>query len=453
MYSPEFKYKALKTLEECNGSCILAARKLQVVCSRTIRRWRDEAAKPPRRHYSHLSATQKRKIAEEVERGTSVTTLADRYGVSITSVYNIRNGFRTKGGLAFMDAKESIEVPQIDLDDMPNDIEALKKRCAELEMDNAILEQTIEILKKDPGVDPSELTNREKAMVIDALSNRFTVISLCKRLQIPRCSYYYAKSAASRPDAHTKTRKRIRAIFESSRMTFGSERIWNALRCGDDGDESLVISEKVVRRLMREEGLVVIYNKKKRNYSSYKGEISEHPGDKVKRDFHADRPNEKWLTDITQFTLPGYKCYLSAIIDCFDGKVITFRLSKSPDAELANSTLLDAVKCLEDGDVPILHSDCGCHYRWPGWISICAANNIVRSMSKKACSPDNAACEAFFGRLKNEFFYYRDWEDVTFEDFGKMLSEYIGYYNGKRKKKSLGWMSPISYRQASGYAA
>ena len=352
-----------------------------------------------------------------------------------------------------MERKEKIEVPRIDPKDLPDDIDALKKRCAELELDNAILEQTIEILKKEPGVDPSDLSNTGKMMVIGASKARFSVSDLCDRLCIARSSYYYSRNAAKRPDPHADMRNRIRAIFEQSGMTFGSERIWHSLRVGDDGLDPVIVSEKVVRRLMREEGLVVIYNKKKRTYSSYKGEISEHPGNKVCRNFHTDKPNVLWLTDITQFTLPDYKCYLSAIIDCFDGKVTSYRLSKNPDAKLANSTLIQAVGSIRASEHPMLHSDCGCHYRWPGWIGLCEAHGIVRSMSKRACSPDNAACEAFFGRLKNEFFYYRDWDSVSFEEFSDRLDRYIKYYNNDRKKKSLGWMSPMQYRKSLGYAA
>lgn len=453
MFSAEFKAKALKTIEDCNGSCVLAARELKVVCARTLYRWRREKQRPPKRRFYHLSPNEKLHLAQEYEDGVGVSELAEKYGVSMSTVYNIRNDFREKGAFAFMNLSENIKVPKIDPDDMPDDIEALKKRCAELEMDNAILEQTIEILKKDPGVDPSDLTNPEKTMVIGALKNSFSIKALCKRLHIPRCSYYYAKKATERPDKHADVRRRIRVIFEKSHKTFGSERIWSTLRNGGDGEDLLRISEKVVRRLMREEGLEVIYNKKKRIYNSYKGEISAHPGDVVERNFHAARPNEKWLTDITQFTLPGYKCYLSVIIDCFDGKVASFRLSRSPNAELANSTLLDALECLEEGERPVLHSDCGCHYRWPGWINLCNRFGIIRSMSKKGCSPDNAACEGFFGRLKNEFFYHRDWEDVGFGEFGHLLDSYIDYYNYSRKKKALGWMSPVEYRLSLGYAA
>lgn len=453
MYSPEFKKKALRIIDKHGGSCIKASRELGVVCPRTLRRWRDESKKKPRRRYAHLSRAQKRSIARQFQQGTSAAILSERYGVCVTSIYNIRNEYRQMGEFSFMDRKETIEVPKIDPAELPNDIEQLKKRCAELELDNAILEQTIEILKKDPGVDPSDLSNTEKMMVIDALGARFSVSELCGKLRIARSSYYYSKTASQRPDPHAATRARIRTIFERSRSTFGAERIWHALRGGDDGLEPVIISEKIVRRLMKEEGLVVIYNKRRRSYSSYKGEISEHPGNKVCRNFHADAPDMLWLTDITQFTLPDYKCYLSAIIDCFDGKVVSHRLSRIPDADLANSTLIRAAESIGVSRRPILHSDCGCHYRWSGWIDLCERYGIARSMSKKACSPDNAACEAFFGRLKNEFFHYRDWSGVSYEEFSGRLDRYIDYYNNGRRKKSLGWLSPTEYRKSLGYAA
>ena len=70
-------------------------------------------------------------------------------------------------------------------------------------------------------------------------------------------------------------------------------------------------------------------------------------------------------------------------------------------AALANGSLEDACGTLSPGQHPVCHSDRGCHYRWPGWIGICEGNGLTRSMSKKGCSPDNSACEGFFGRLKN----------------------------------------------------
>lgn len=171
------------------------------------------------------------------------------------------------------------------------------------------------------------------------------------------------------------------------------------------------------------------------------------------RDFHAGRPNELWLTDVTQFTMDGYKCWLSPVIDCFDGMVVAWRLSRSPDAAMSEGMLLDAVATLGDGERPTVHSDRGCHYRWPGWIRICEDHGLTRSMSAKGRSPDNAAAEGFFGRLKNEFFHCRDWKGVDYDEFHERLAAYLNYYNETRIKKSLGWKSPAQYRRSLGLVA
>lgn len=174
---------------------------------------------------------------------------------------------------------------------------------------------------------------------------------------------------------------------------------------------------------------MIYHRKPKRHWSSYAGEISGVPENLVERNFHAEAPSTLWLTVITQFTLPLFKCYLSALVDCFDGKVISWTISKHPNAELVNTILDDAIETLDAGNVPILHSDRGAHYRWPGWIKRCSLAGIARSMSKKDCSPDNSAMEGFFGRLKNEFFYHCDWSKIDFKEFAEVLGGYINYYN------------------------
>ncbi len=101
-------------------------------------------------------------------------------------------------------------------------------------------------------------------------------------------------------------------------------------------------------------------------------------------------------------------------------------------------------------DRPFVHSDRGGHYRWPGWLSRVANASLIRSMSRKACSPDNAACEGFFGRLKTEMFYPNDLRSTTIEQFIDALDSYIRWYNEKRIKVSLGYLSPIEYRESLG---
>ena len=160
--------------------------------------------------------------------------------------------------------------------------------------------------------------------------------------------------------------------------------------------------------------------------------------------------NEKWLTDITEFAIPSGKVYLSPIVDCFDGLLVNWNISTSPDALLVNSMLDDAAKLLSVGEKPIIHSDRGVHYRWPGWIDRMEKNGFIRSMSKKGCSPDNSACEGVFGRIKNEMLYNADWSGVNISEFIGILNDYLYWYNEKRIKKSLGYLSPIEYRHRLG---
>ena len=160
--------------------------------------------------------------------------------------------------------------------------------------------------------------------------------------------------------------------------------------------------------------------------------------------------NEKWLTDITEFAIPAGKVYLSPIVDCFDGLLVNWTISTSPDALLVNSMLYDAAKLLSVGEKPIIHSDRGVHYRWPGWIDRMEKNGFIRLMSKKGCSPDNSACEGVFGRIKNEMFYNADWSGVNISEFIGILNDYLYWYNEKRIKKSLGYLSPIEYRHRLG---
>jgi transposase InsO family protein len=118
-----------------------------------------------------------------------------------------------------------------------------------------------------------------------------------------------------------------------------------------------------------------------------------------------------------------------------------------PNAELANTMLEKAIDTLKTSDRPIIHSDRGGHYRWPRWLVRVNAAGIIRSMSRKGCSPDNAACEGFFGRLKNEMYYGRDWSGVTLNNFMQHVDTYIRWYNERRIKLSLGAISPERYRQ------
>ena len=282
-------------------------------------------------------------------------------------------------------------------------------------------------------------------MVIDALRERHSLKDLLQILTMAKSSYCY-QVAAIRKDKYSDLKVEIRDIFKENNHCYGYRRIHQHLR-----NSGSVLSEKVIRRLMHELGLHVS-KAMIRKYNSYKGEITPAVENLVKRNFHAAGPNELWLTDITEFHIPSGKVYLSPIIDCYDGMVVSWTIGTSPSSDLTNQMLLGALGTIDD-EKPILHSDRGFHYRTNQWIEIVDTYGLTRSMSKKACSPDNSACEGFFGRLKNEMFYNRKWIGVSIEEFCNLLNKYIYWYNEKRIKMSLGGRSPLEYRKSLGVAS
>lgn len=320
--------------------------------------------------------------------------------------------------------------------EMPGGVDALKREVEALRLENAILEQKIDILKKDPGVDVRDLTNREKSRMIGALRGTFPLKTLLDATGIKRSSYYHHRKRLREPDKCAAARAAIREEFAGANSSRGYRYIHKKVNRRD----GVSVGEKKVRELMADEGLVVLHNKRKRGYSSYVGEVSEVPKSLVNRDFHADAPNEPWLTDVTEFKLPDddRKVYLSPILGCFDGYLPSWSTGASPSAKLANSSLESACRKLLKGEEPTRHSHRSGHYRWQGWIDVCEENGIARSMSKKGCSPDNSACEGLFGRVKNEFFYYRDWHGVKAEEFIAHLNAFLRHYNEERIKESLG---------------
>ena len=317
------------------------------------------------------------------------------------------------------------------------------------QIENLLLRAVLADLKA-AGWDPASTSNRSKAELGERLrrATGLPLRSITAFLRISKSSYEYHRARLG-ADKYAQLRADVRRLFGEGCGNWGYRTVHARLR-----REGTSVSEKVVRRIMREEGCEVVYNKRRRKgWSSYAGEVSKAPDNLVKRDFHADAPDELWLTDITEFKLPsGSKVYLSPVVDCFDGKPVAWSIGTRPTAELANSSLLKAVGQRRAGATTVVHSDRGGHYRWPGWISICEESGLVRSMSAKGCSPDNSACEGFFGRLKNEFFYHRDWRGVGVGDFIERLDGHLAYYCEGRIKKSLGWMSPNEYRRSLGYA-
>ena len=308
--------------------------------------------------------------------------------------------------------------------------ERLRAEVAELEEQLAVLRALI----ADPKAgDPASLSPRLKVELGERLRRergwplRLILTFFCiSRSAYYRCRKRLAEGEAPRRDGEADAL--VRAAFEASGGAYGYRRV--AAATG--------LPQRAVRRSMRRQGLVARDSRRCRRWSSYAGEVSPAPAPNLLlgergHEFSAAGPNEKWVTDITQMRFAGGRLWWSVVVDLFDGRLVAARWSLSPDAELANATLRDALASLPEGAPgPLLHSDRGSHYQWPGWIAICDAAGVARSMSRKGHSPDNAACEAFFGRAKVEMYRGREWRSA--EELGEALDAYGAWHDSERLK-------------------
>lgn len=459
-YSLEDRKKAVTYYLEHGKSVSRTCKKLGYPSRTTLVQWLEEDVPDQIKHRRQIGSSmvdlpqeiKEQAVIDLCSREGRAKEVAAKYDVTRESLYYwkrklLREEPDHMPSKDPSEGKRSKEELLSEIERLEAEVSKLERETYHLQMQKDILEKAAEIIKKDPGIDLKNLTNREKTELIDALRNCYPLAKLIETTHISRSTYYYEHKVLNSPDKYEELRKDIIEIFNDENSRYGYRRIYGTLK-----NRGTTVSEKVVRRIMSEEKLFVPCKKAKK-YNSYKGEITPAVPNVVERDFHADKPNKKWLTDITEFSIPAGKVYLSPIVDCFDGGLTSWTIGTSPNAELVNDMLDLAVGTLNKGEKPIVHSDRGCHYRWPGWIERMDAAGLKRSMSKKGCSPDNSACEGLFGRIKNEFFYFRDWKDVTVDEFIDRLNKYLIWYNEKRIKKALGWKSPMQYRRALGLAA
>ena len=198
---------------------------------------------------------------------------------------------------------------------------------------------------------------------------------------------------------------------------------------------------------MRELELQVRVRKSKK-LTTYRGTIGHIAPNYLERHFTATKPNQKWVTDVTEFKAKdGNKVYLSPILDLFNNEIVSYTLSYSPNWAQVEKMLKLAVKRLDKTSGSILHSDQGWQYQMAAYRQILAEHGIIQSMSRKGNCLDNAAMESFFGRLKTECFYGREFN--TREEIVNAVRDYLNYYNHRRIQLKLKGLSPIQYRKQS----
>ena len=184
-----------------------------------------------------------------------------------------------------------------------------------------------------------------------------------------------------------------------------------------------------------------------KKYRSYKGEIGKIAPNLLQRDFRTNAPKQKWTTEITEFSLFGTKLYLSPILDMYNGEIISYSISERPILNQVMDMLDKAFEKIPDNTNLIFHSDQGWQYQHKQYQNRLRKKGIRQSMSRKGNCLDNAVMENFFGLLKSELLYLKEFRSM--EEFRIELERYIEYYNNKRIKSKLKGLSPVQYRLQS----
>jgi putative transposase len=269
------------------------------------------------------------------------------------------------------------------------------------------------------------------------LRHKYDLAILLNCLNMARSSFYYYLKQTNNKDKYSDVKEMIQKIYHKHKGRFGYRRIELILR-----KQGQVINHKTVLRLMRLLNLKSVIRLKK--YKSYKGEQGKIAPNLLNRTFKADRPNQKWATDVTEFNVSGKKLYLSPIIDLYNQEIVSYELSESPNFKSVMTMLDKAFKKVNIKEPLLLHSDQGWQYQMKQYQHSLQKNSIIQSMSRKGNCLDNAVIENFFGIIKSELFYLKKYDSIS--QLKKEINQYINYYNYDRIKLNLKGMSPIQYR-------
>ena len=251
-----------------------------------------------------------------------------------------------------------------------------------------------------------------------------------------RSSFYYHQKQ-SKIDKYQAIKLKIKSIYHGHKGRYGYRRITTELQ-----KLGTIINHKTVLKLMNNLGLKSLIRRKK--YKSYKGEEGKIAPNILQREFKAEKPHEKWVTDVTEFKVKGKKLYLSPVMDLFNQEILSYELSERPVFKQIVLMLKKSFRKTKNTKGLVFHSDQGWQYQMKQYQRILKQKGVIQSMSRKGNCWDNAIIENFFGTLKSELFYLKKFDSI--EQLKMEIKQYIYYYNHKRTKSNLNKMSPIEYR-------
>lgn len=259
----------------------------------------------------------------------------------------------------------------------------------------------------------------------------------------------YWQKRFDRANPNQELEERILEIRKNNK-DYGYRRIYAELR-----KQGLVVNKKRVQRIMQKLGLqVTSFTRKSRKYSSYKGKVGKVAPNRIHRRFETHIPYQKITTDTSEFKYYEIdekgrmiikKLYLDPFMDLCNREIISYGISQRPSAESIMKALNEAIEITSDCKFRrTFHSDQGWAYQMKAYVHTLREKRIFQSMSRKGNCHDNSIMENFFGIMKQEMYYGMTY--YSYEELKIAIEKYIKYYNEKRIKEKLGWMSPVEYR-------
>jgi transposase InsO family protein len=355
------------------------------------------------------------------------------------------------GEKKFDEAGKWLEAHRDELSSMK--VDELIKLIDKLEFEKDFSDAESAVLKKLLGsvlMNKLDISNEYKFIIISFLGRKISVTKLCEMFDLPRSTYYFLRNKEVRPDKYEGYEEQVLDAISIPRAEWktpaDAHRAYNygVQMMGIRGIRPLLIGkgvpihERQLRIILKKNGLNMEQRKKNKKHNSggvpggitppnylYSEETGQHY-------FSPANPFEILVTDVTEFHYGKNKTFLSVILDLNTYRVVSYRIGSSPDSELIVGTLRGLIDKLPADVRLLLHSDQGTIYRTRIWAEVCDAAHILQSISRRGKSCDNAACEGFFGRLKQQWFNGVDYSKFSVAEFEAALHKYIAWYNSRK---------------------
>jgi putative transposase len=366
----------------------------------------------------------RRKVLDLIDAGRKVADVARDLGISDQTIYTWRRQDRIdrglEGGLTSVERAELV---------------AAKRRIAQLEAELAVHRRASELLKE--AVHPKDRYAAIAAMVDEGLPAQLA----CRVLEVSESGFYHWRSRppSARAIRHVWLTDQIRAVHAASRGTYGVRRVHAELRLG----RGIAVGHGAVELLMRRAGLAGATGRPK--WRCIKPDQTAQ--DLVNRDFTAEAPNRKWLTDITEHPTREGKIYCAVVLDVYSRRVVGWSIESSPTAALVTNALGMAIDTRSPAAGAIIHSDQGVQYGSWAFTKRAKDSGLVPSMGSVGDCYDNAMMEAFWSRMQVELLDRHRWR--TRIELANAIFDHLEiFYNRQRRHSSLGMMTPIGYENA-----